>query len=393
MLKLSRRVTDLPPYLFAEVDKARDAAIARGLDVISLGIGDPDIPTPLFVRELMKAAVDEATYHRYPPYRGYTEYLNSIAEFCKRRFGYQLNPSTEVICCMGGKDAVAHFPWALLDPGDLAIVPDPVYPICNTACEYAGARIYHVPLREENGFLPDVSSIPVDIAREAKLMFINYPNNPTGACADLDFYRNLIEWALKWNVIILVDNPYSEVYYSEDKKPHSILEIDGAKEIAVEMHSFSKTFNMTGWRIGFTIGNADIVNALLTVKTNVDSGIWGAQQRALAQALTHPDCEPFMKLQRDTYRNRRDIICDKLTQAGVKHLNPDGAFYVWCNLPQGWPESIGFASELLNTKGVVVAPGAGYGANSEGYFRISLCINETRLIEAGDRIIEFINHR
>ncbi len=393
MPKFSRRVTDLPPYLFAEIDKARDAAVARGIDVISLGIGDPDIPTPLFVRELMKEAIDEPLFHRYPPYRGYPEYLTAISEFCQRRFGYKLDPSSEVICCMGGKDAVAHLPWALLDPGDLALIPDPVYPICNTACEYAGARIHHLPLREEHEFLPDFVSIPDDISREAKIMFINYPNNPTGACASLEYYQELVDWALKWDIILLVDNPYSEVYYSENKKPHSILEVNGARKIAVEMHSFSKTFNMTGWRIGFTVGNPEIINALLTIKTNVDSGIWGAQQRAIARALKHPDCDPFMKLQRDTYRSRRDLICDKLNQAGIKHLRPEGAFYVWCNLPHGWAESIKFASELLNTKGVVVAPGAGYGVNSEGYFRISLCINENRLAEAGDRIIEFVNNK
>ena len=393
-MKLSRRVTDLPPYLFAQIDRARDEARERGLEVVSMGIADPDLKPPEWLYDILAEEIRRPSFHRYPDYRGLPELHSAIATWMGERFGVSdLDPKRELITLVGGKEGVAHFAWAVCDPGDVALVPEPAYPVYDTNCRYAGAEVHFMPLTRENGFLPDLGAIPEGVARRAALMYLNYPNNPTGATAPHEFYQEVVDFATKYDIAVAADNPYSEVYYAPEVKPISILEIPGAKDIAVEFNSFSKFFNMTGWRIGWAAGNARLIEALLTVKSNVDSGAFNAIQGALARALGHPEREEWLDANRVRHRARRDMVAEALDEMGIWHPNPRATYYFWCRLPDGFTDSVKFASELLGETGFVVGPGAAYGPHGEGYFRLSITTPEEEIEKGMAKLKEFLTGR
>lgn len=391
-MKLSKRVTEQPPYLFAEVDRARDKAIARGLDVVSMGIADPDQPPPEWMYELLAEEIHQPGYHRYPDYKGLPEFLDAVVQWMQDRFGVtDLDPHSDAITLLGGKDGVAHVAWALCDPGDVALIPEPAYPVYNTNCLYAGAEVYFMGLTRENDFLPDLGKVPEDVAHRATVIYVNYPNNPTGACAPPEFYKDLLNFARKHDIAVLADNPYSEVYFDASERPHSILEFPGAKDICLEFHSFSKMFNMTGWRIGWAVGNPRLVEALLTVKSNVDSGQFNAIQHALARALKHPERDAFLEGNRKRIKERRDYVASALDEMGIWHPNPKATLYFWCRLPEGHEDGIRFASDLLQREGFVIGPGAAYGPHGKEYFRLSLTTTEEDIAKGLKRLKRFLS--
>lgn len=382
MFEFSDRLKVLPPYLFAELDRKKNEKIAQGVDVIDLGVGDPDIPTPKPIVEAAKKALENPENHRYPSYVGKLEFREAVANFYKRRFGVELDPKTEIITLIGSKEGIAHFPLAFVNPGDIVICPDPAYPVYKIGTIFAGGTPYIVPLKEENNFLPDLESIPEDIAKRAKIIWVNYPNNPTSAGATLEFYKKLVEWAKEYNVIVASDNAYSEIYTGSEKPP-SILQVEGAKDVAIEFHSLSKTYNMTGWRIGWAAGNKELVAGLGKVKTNVDSGQFGAVQDAGIAALNLPE-EEVEKL-RSIYKERKKIMTEALEKIGLKVYKSDYTFYLWIKVPEGYTSSE-FVGRLIEEAGVVCTPGNGFGEYGEGYFRISLTVPTERLLEAAERI-------
>ena len=368
----------IPPYLFAEIDRRVEQARARGVDVISLGIGDPDVPTPPAVVEALRASAGRPEHHRYPPYQGTREFREAVARFFARRFGVSLDPDAEVLALIGSKEGLAHLAWAVMEPGAVAIVPDPGYPVYGTAVELAGGEVWRLRLEPSRGYLPDLERIPPEVARRARLLFLNYPNNPTGAVATLAFFQQVVAWARAHDVLVCHDAAYSEITYDGRPAP-SILQVPGAREVAVEMHSLSKSFNMTGWRIGWACGSPRAVEALGRLKTHLDSGVFGAIQEAAARAL---DAGPqAIEPMRALYQRRRDRVVAALREMGWPLEPPAGAIYVWAPLPPGW-DSIGFAAELLERTGVVVTPGVGYGPAGEGYIRLSLTVPDARLDEA-----------
>ncbi|RLB10964.1 MAG: LL-diaminopimelate aminotransferase [Deltaproteobacteria bacterium] len=382
MFEKAERLKKLPPYLFKELDRKRDEAISKGVDVIDLGVGDPDLPTPEPVVEEMKRAVQDSKNHRYPSYVGMIEFRKAVAEWYKNRFGVSLDPENEVLSLIGSKEGIAHFPLAFVNPGDIVLVPTPAYPVYNISTIFAGGTSFFMPLLEENHFLPDLSSIPTQIAEKAKIMFINYPNNPTSAVADKDFFKEVVEFAKKYGIIVCHDAAYTEISF-DGYVPPSILEVDGAKEVAVEFHSLSKTYNMTGWRIGFAVGNAELISALGAVKSNIDSGVFQAVQIAAIRALRLD--RSWIKETVDIYKKRRDLLVEALNNIGLKVKPPKATFYLWIKVPEGY-SSEGFASKLLDEAGIVVTPGNGFGEPGEGYIRISLTQKDERLKEAVDRI-------
>ncbi|TAL17722.1 LL-diaminopimelate aminotransferase [bacterium] len=382
--KLAHRVAQLPPYLFAEIDRAKNAVRERGVDIIDLGIGDPDMPTfDNIVRKLQEVAPNPA-YHRYPSYQGLKVFRESVANWYGRRFGVKLDPATEVVSLIGSKEGIAHISLAFIDPGDVSLVPDPGYPVYNIGTIFAGGRSYFMPLREDNGYLPDLEAIPEDVRQKAKIMFINYPNNPTSAVADKPFYERVVAFAKKYDIIVCSDNAYSEIYFG-DNRPCSFLEVPGAKEVGIEFHSLSKTYNMTGWRIGFAVGNAEVIAGLGKIKTNVDSGLFEAIQIAGIEAL-EGDQGPQEEL-RNIYKRRRDVLVKGLREAGFKVRAPEATLYVWFPVPNGMT-SANFCKELLDKTGVVATPGNGFGQAGEGYARMTLCLPEERLLEAVDRLVK-----
>jgi LL-diaminopimelate aminotransferase len=382
MIEKSRRIQLLPRYLFAKIDEAKARAVSEGMDVIDMGIGDPDIPTPLaIVDELCEAARNPAN-HRYPSYEGMLEFREAVANWFRSRFNVDLDPTDEVLVLIGSKDGIGHIPLAFLDKGDYALIPDPGYPVYKAGVILSGGITYSLPLLSENGFLPDLDGIDRDVARKAKLIFLNYPNNPTAAVADIRFFERVVEFAKANDTIVCHDAAYSELGYDGYKAP-SFLEAKGAKDIAVEFHSLSKTYNMTGWRIGFAVGNPDILAGLRGVKNNLDSGVFKAIQYAGIQAL---------RSGRDSiarvvaiYRKRRDILVNGLRDLGWSVPVPKAAFYVWIPVPEGYT-SASFCEVLLSKAGVVVTPGAGFGEHGEGYVRTALTVDEARLTEALKRI-------
>ncbi len=380
MVEVSKRIKQLPPYLFAEIDRLKEEVIAKGMDVIDLGVGDPDIPTPNEIVKAAKKALEKPENHRYPSYVGMYEFRKAVADWYKRRFGVELDPNTEVVSLIGSKEGIAHLPLAYIDSGDYALVPDPGYPVYPVAVMFAGGEVYKMSLLEENGFLPDLDAIDRDILRKTKLMFIGYPNNPTSAVAEKDFYKKVIELAKEFDFIVASDNAYSEICY-DNYKPISFLEVEGAKDVGIEFHSLSKTFNMTGWRIGFAVGNKDVIAALGKVKTNIDSGIFQAVQEAGIYALNN--AETLNKNIRDVFQTRRDQMAEALQKAGLEFKKPLATFYFWVKVPEGFT-SAEFTKKLLQEKGIVVTPGNGFGDAGEGYFRIS--ITNPRIEEAVERI-------
>lgn len=380
----ARRLTCLPPYLFADLDRKRTEAAARGLDIIDLGIGDPDLPTPEpIVQALIEAARDPKT-HRYPSYQGMKEFREAAARFMHERFGVELDPQTEICALIGSKEGIAHSTLALVEVGDTVLVPDPAYPVYRVGTVFAGGEPVYMPLRAENNFLPDFRAIAPEQASRAAVMFLNYPNNPTGATAGVDFFAEAVDFAAAYDLTVLHDAAYSEMSYDGYRAP-SILQIPGALERCAEFHSLSKTFNMTGWRLGFVAGNAEVVGAIGRIKTNIDSGVFEAVQRAGVAAYGLP--ETVRQDIAAVYRDRRDVVVNGLCRVGIKAPEVKATFYVWFPVPGG--DSTAFATSLLEKTGVVLAPGVGFGPNGEGYARIALCASRERLAEAMERIARF----
>lgn len=381
-VELASRVRNLPPYLFASIDRMKQEAVSRGVDVIDMSIGDPDIPTPQHIVDAMKAAVAKPQHHRYPSYEGMLSYREAVAQWYGRRFGVSLDPKTEVLSLIGSKEGIGHIPLAFVNPGDLVLVPSPGYPVYPVGTLFAGGEGHAMPLIEENGFLPDLRSIPEDVLRASRLMFLNYPNNPTAASASRGFYEEVIDLASRYNIIVCHDAAYSEIYY-DNERPLSFLEIDGAKDVGIEFHSLSKTYNMTGWRIGFAVGNREIIAGLGKIKTNLDSGVFQAIQEASITALGTD--EALLGDIRNVYQERRDALCEGLRGIGLTVSVPKATFYVWTRVPAGF-DSQGFVSHLLEKAGVLTTPGNGFGAPGEGYVRFALTVPMERIREAVGRI-------
>ncbi len=383
-VKWAKRIADLPPYLFAEIDAKKNEMKAKGVDVIDLGVGDPDIPTPDFIVEALKRAAENPANHRYPSYEGMLSYRTAVAEWYKERFNVNLDPKTEVVALIGSKEGIAHTPLAFIDPGDVGLYSDPGYPVYPTSISFAGGTPYALPLLKENDFLPDLGAIPEEVRQKAKIMFINYPNNPTTAVAGEDFYKEIVEFAARYNILICHDAAYTEIAY-DGYKPLSFLEIDGAKDVGIEFHSLSKTFDMTGWRIGFAVGNSKAIAGLGKIKTNIDSGAFQAIQVAGIEALKH--YKRGLEDRKKIFQERRDIFCKGLDEAGIGYIEPKATFYVWFEVPKGMT-SKDFSSKLLTEAGIVVTPGTGFGKYGEGYARVSTTFNTERIIQAVERLKE-----
>ena len=391
-MQRAKRLDLIPPYLFGEIARAKAKALAEGRDLIDLGIGDPDQPTPpAIIEKLCEVARDPET-HRYDESNaGDPAFLDAAAAWFQKRFGVTLDPQTEMVLLIGSKEGLAHLCWAYIDPGDVSLVPDPNYTVPKVNTLLAGGTPHLMPLLAENKFLPDLSAIPSDVARQAKLLFLNYPHNPTGAIATPEFFAEAVQFAREYDILICHDCAYSEVGYDGYRAP-SLLQTPGAREVAIETHSLSKTFNMTGWRIGFAAGNADAVGTLNKLKSNVDSKQFAAIDRAAGWALANVNNDPTLAL----YKMRRDILVDGLNSLGWKLEKPQAAFYVWVPCPPGYT-SMSFAKDLLEKAGVLAIPGTGYGENGEGYVRMSLTLtgdaNGERVREAVERIREHIAPR
>jgi LL-diaminopimelate aminotransferase len=377
------RIKHLPPYLFAAIDKAKQAARSRGVDVIDLSVGDPDMPTPSHIVQALNQASRDTSNHQYPSYSGKLSFRTAVADWYKRTFGVSLDPETEVLTLIGSKEGIAHAPLAFINPSDLALVPDPAYPVYRTAVQFAGGVPVVMPLLKENGFLPDIDAIEPEVAKSAKLMFLNYPNNPTAASADRAFFKRLVEFAGENDLIVMHDNPYSEVYF-DDNKSMSILEIPGAKDVAVEFHSLSKTYNMTGWRVGAVVGNADVVAGIGKIKSNIDSGNFGAVQDAGIVALNSP--KEIVEGIREVYQHRIDILYKCLDDLGLDLEKPKATLYLWAGIDG---DSVKFCQRLLEETGIVATPGVGFGQYGEGYIRFSIT-QPTDRIEAAARRLERI---
>jgi len=355
--------------------------MAKGVDIIDLGVGDPDLPTPAHIIEAMKKASEVPSNHRYPSYSGMNDFKYAVAEWYKNRFGVDLAPENEVVSLIGSKEGIAHLPLAFINPGDVAMVPTPAYPVYHTATLFAGGESFFMPLVSENRFLPDLDSIPSQVADRAKLMFINYPNNPTAAVADLEFFDRVVEFANKNRILICHDAAYTEMAF-DGYQPPSFMEADGGKGVGIEFHSLSKTYNMTGWRIGFAVGNREAIDGLGAIKSNIDSGVFQAVQVAGIEALRNEQsCVRDMK---EIYTRRRDLMVNGLREAGFELESPKATFYLWIRVPKGYT-SANLATRLLE-KGVVVTPGNGFGEPGEGYIRMALTQKRDRLAEAIERI-------
>jgi len=381
-IEFANRIKTLPPYLFAAIDEMKQKAIARGVDIINLGIGDPDLPTPTPIIERLKQAAADPKNHQYPSYEGLLSFRQAVANWYQRRFGVTLDPRSEVLGLIGSKEGIGHVPLAFVDPGDIVLVPSPGYPVFPVGAIFAGGIPHLMPLLKQNGFLPDLNAIPEDVAKRAKLMFLNSPNNPTSVVAGKDFFDRVVAFALEHQIIVCHDAAYSEIYY-DGRRPPSFLEVEGAKDVGIEFHSLSKTFNMTGWRIGFAVGNKQILAGLGKVKSNLDSGIFQAVQEAGITAIQSDDqlTDGLRKL----YQERRDVLVPGLKKLGLDVDTPPAAFYVWIAVPKGYT-STAFTAHLLEKAGIVTTPGNGFGAAGEGYIRMTLTTPKERLTEVVERI-------
>ncbi len=382
MFEKAERLKMLPPYLFKEIDRLREEVRAQGVDVIDLGVGDPDQPTfPNIIEKLRETAKDPAT-HRYPAYSGLSTFRQEAAAWCKRRFNIDLDPMTEVVTLIGSKEGLAHFPLAFVNPGDVVLVPSPAYPVYNSSTLMAGGVPVQMPLLPGNSFLPDLKAIDPAALKKAKVMVINYPNNPTAAVADADFYKEVVEFALKHKLIVVADAAYTEMAY-DGYKPLSFMEIPGAKEVGIEFHSLSKTYNMTGWRLGFAVGHPDLVAGLGQVKSQIDSGAFDAVQLAGIEAMRN--CQQDVARMCALYQERRDILVAGLRKIGLEVTPPKATFYVWAPCPRGL-SSADFTMRLLNDAGIVSTPGSGFGAPGEGFVRFALTVDKARLNQVVDRL-------
>ena len=381
-IRKAKRINELPPYLFAEIDRRKREALSRGVDLIDLGIGDPDIPTPSVIVEKLMESASKPVNHRYPNSSGMAEFREAVANWYKTRFGVNLEATKEVVSLIGSKEGIGNMAVAFVDPGEVVLVASPCYPVYHIGTAFNGGKNYFLPLKKENAFLPDLDGIPPEIARQAKLLWINYPNNPTAAVADRDFFDRVVKFANEYNVIVCHDAAYTEMGY-DGYRPMSFLQAEGAREVGIEFHSLSKTFNMTGWRIGMTVGNPELVTGLAQAKSNLDSGIFQAIQEAGIEALRLGDqiVEPSRKI----YQERRDVLVDGLRAVGLECEKPRATFYVWVNCPKGL-SSAAFTTKLLEEAGVVTTPGNGFGEAGEGYVRFTVCVDKERLREVSERI-------
>ena len=378
----ARRLDLIPPYLFAEIDRKVQEKKRAGIDVISLGIGDPDLPTPGRIVGVLQETAADPSNHRYASYFGLAELREAISGWYHERSGVELDARTEILPTLGSKDGISHVPLALVDPGDVVLAPEPGYTVYVTGAIMAGAEPYLMPLTAENQWLPDLEAIPSDVAERARLMWLNYPNNPTAATADREFLERAVEFCRRHDIILCHDAPYSEIAF-DGYRPLTLFEIPGAKEIGLEFHSLSKTYNMTGWRIGWVCGRADLVNLIGQLKTNIDSGIFQAVQWAAIEAMNGGEEET--KAACTVYARRHRLVADTLNSLGWKIKPPRATFYVWAEVPKGY-DSIGFASHVLDEVGVNITPGVGFGAHGEGYFRLSVTAPDARLEEAMSRM-------
>ncbi|MBP2133911.1 LL-diaminopimelate aminotransferase [Methanomicrobium sp. W14] len=377
----AKRLDNLPPYLFAQIDALKAQKRAEGVDVIDLGVGDPDLPTPKhIVDSLCEAARDPSTHH-YPDYTGMIEYREAVSSWYKNRFGVDLDPKTEVLALIGSKEGIAHVSEAFVNPGEYVLATDPGYPVYKTSTLFAEGKLYELALCEDNNYLPDLESIPSDVLKKAKLMFLGYPNNPTAATAPLSFFGEVVEFAKENNIVVVHDNAYSEIAFDGYKAP-SFMQADGAKEVGMEMHSLSKTYNMTGWRIGMAVGGAEVIAGLGRVKTNVDSGAFNAIQRAGITALT--SSQKCVGEACSIYQKRRDTLVSGLRSLGFDVRSPKATFYVWMKVN----DSMIFAEKMLNEAGIVVTPGVGFGRNGNGYVRFAITRDIERINEAIERMKE-----
>ena len=383
-VKWASRIAGLPPYLFAEIDAKKNEMIKKGVEVIDLGVGDPDIPTPDFIIEALKVGAEDPENHRYASYQGMRSFRVAVADWYKERFNVDLDPDTEVIALIGSKEGIAHAPLAFIDPGDVGLFADPGYPVYPTSISFAGGEPYGVPILKENDFLPDLNAIPEDIRKRAQLIFLNYPNNPTTAVAEEEFFKDVVDFASKNNILICHDAAYTEIAF-DGYSPLSFLQADGAKDVGIEFHSLSKTFNMTGWRIAFAVGNKKAIAGIGKIKTNIDSGAFQAVQYAGIVALQNYKSGLQDRIQ--IFQERRDIFCKGLDEAGLKYHFPKATFYVWFEVPEGLT-SKEFSSKLLSESGIVVTPGNGFGEYGEGYARVSTTFSTERIIQAVERLKE-----
>jgi len=378
----AKRIEQLPPYLFAEISRKIAEKRAQGADIVTFAVGDPDIPTPPHIIDALVEAARDPANHRYPESEGLPELRQAIARWYQRRFGLSFDPETEVLPVIGSKEGIGHIPLCLIDPGDLALVPDPGYPVYAIGTMFAGGACHFLPLREENDFLPDFTAVPAEVADKAKLLWLNYPNNPTGAVAELGFFDEAAAFARRHDIAVCHDGPYSEVAF-DGYRPISFLQAEGARDVGIEFHSLSKTYNMTGWRIGMAVGNARMIDALRRVKSNLDSGIPQAIQRMAIAAFDGPqDC---IAEHNAVYQRRRDRLVEALRSLGLRVRLPQASLYVWARVPQGFT-SASFAERLLDDLAVVVTPGSGYGACGEGFIRLSLTLPDERLEEGLRRL-------
>jgi len=377
----AERLQKLPPYLFAEIDKKKKAALAAGRDVINLGVGDPDRPTPAPIVRSLQHHVENPAFHQYALDQGAPELRRAIAAFCRARYGLDLDPDSEILPLIGSKEGLAHFPMAVLNPGDVSLVPDPCYPVYRSSSTFLGAEPYAMPLVPELGFRPDLDAIPAAVWQRARLIVLNYPNNPTGGTADVPFFQRVVDRSREHGLVVAQDAAYNEMYF--ERPAPSILQVPGAKDVAVEFHSLSKTFNMTGWRVGFAIGGAPMIAALGQVKANTDSGIFTAIQFAAKTALEQYDAltPPIRAL----YKDRRDAFVSGLRRLGWDVPTPEATFYVWIPCPQGY-SSTDLCARLLDEADVVTTPGLGFGKTADGFVRAALTVETPRLLEAVERI-------
>ncbi len=381
-MKFAERIDKLQPYLFVEISRKINQKRAAGVDVITFAIGDPDIPTPPHILDKLVEAAQDPPNHRYPESDGLPQFRRAISDWYGKRFGIALDSDKEVLPLIGAKEGIGHMALCFLDPGDVALVPDPGYPVYSVGTMFAGGESYFMPLLEENGWLPDLDAIPEQVAQKAKVMWLNYPNNPTSATADIDYFERVVDFAKAYDIAVCHDGPYTEVAY-DGYSPVSFLQAKDAMDVAVEFHSLSKSYNMTGWRVGMAVGNAEMINALMRVKSNLDSGIPQAIQIAGIEALqASQEC---ISENNAIYQRRRDKLVDALRGIGMEITPPRASLYVWARIPEGY-SSAEFAAMLLEEKDIVVTPGSGYGEYGEGYIRLSLTLSDEHLTKAVQRL-------
>ncbi|MCA9244026.1 MAG: LL-diaminopimelate aminotransferase [Phycisphaerales bacterium] len=376
------RLKVLPPYLFVEIDRKKREAMDAGRDVIDFGVGDPERPTPDFIIGAADAALRKPAHHRYPLGIGMSEFRASVARFFEKRYGVKPDEKREVVALIGSKEGLGHLTLAIVNPGDFTLIPDPAYPVYLSGTYFAGGRPHFMPLREENDFLPDLDAIPEEVARRSSMMFLNYPNNPTGAIATRAFFERAVAFAREHDILLVQDAAYCETFYADP--PPSILQIRGANDVAVELHSLSKTFNMTGWRVGFAVGNAAALTALAKIKANFDSGVFGVVQEAAIAALEGSE-RPELRASREMYRQRCEVMAEGLRSFGLRVKEPAATFYVWAGLPEGL-DSMAAATRLLEQADVVCVPGIGFGESGEGFIRFAMTVDLDRVKEALRRL-------